>query len=250
MLVDYSDSLLMTPSERNQATVLVVEADPNDRNNMRTALKNLGYGGICDAPNHTQALERFTQRRITHIIFDAKKTTMPAADFLKQVFEFSPKIVAIPSSANPNVDDVFNLLVLGARGYLVKPFTMDTVEEAILMATKGEPIAEAVLHAKDRNEALVAIIMGALDKVAVILRQAQKFETAQRELPRMLANLGRAVELAHTFAKDGEEGLQLALEKFCIERSKGPASRLGRLRKRLRSSRGKDDEGNDTPSAV
>lgn len=235
-------SLSMTPSERNRATVLIVEADPNDRNNMRTALKSLGYGGIADAPNHAAALERFSQRKITHVIFDAKKTTMPPSDFIKKVFEIDPTIIAIPSSSDPSVDDVFNLLVLGARGYLVKPFTMDSVEEAIVMASKGEPIAEAVLQAKDRNEALVAIVMGALDKCATIMRQAQKFETAQRELPRLLAHFGRSMELAKTFAKDGETGLHAALEKFCIERSKGPASRLGRLRKRLRTSRGKEDE--------
>jgi hypothetical protein len=52
-----------------------------------------------------------------------------------------------------------------------------------------------------------------------------------------MAMLKRSSDLAHTFAKGGEEGLLEALEKFCIERSKGPATRLGRLRKRLSNSR-------------
>lgn len=163
---------------------------------------------------------------------------------MKKIFEIDDQLIAIPASANPNVDDVFDLLVSGARGYLVKPVTIDAVEDAILMATKGEPIADAVLHAKDRNEALVAIMMSSLDRTATTLRQAQQFETAKREVPRMMAGLRRAAELAMTFCKGGSDGLLIALEKFCIERSKGPATRLGRLRKRLKTTRVVEDGDN------
>jgi DNA-binding NarL/FixJ family response regulator len=195
-------------------------------------IKNLGYGGISDAPNHSTAIERMQQRRFTHVIFDAKKTNMPPKEFIVKVFEMDRSVIAIPSSADPNVDDVFDLLIGGARGFLCKPFTADTVEAAIVMATKGEPISEAVLQARDRNEALVAIMMSSLDKAATILRQSQQFETAKREIPRSMSSLRRAAELARTFAKGGDEALVDAMEKFCIERGKGPATRLGRLRKR------------------
>lgn len=233
--------LSMSPAERNRASVLVVETDSLERNNLRTALKSLGYGAIADAPNHATALEKFNDRKFSHVIFDAKKTKYPMKDWLTKVFEIDPTITAIPASSNPSVDDVFDLLVLGAKGYLVKPFTMDTVENAILMATKGEPIAEAVLQAKDRNEALVAIMMSSLDRFANTYRQAQQFETAQRELPRLMSGFRRSAELAHTFAKGGDDGLLEALERFCIERSKGPATRLGRLRKRLSGTRAPED---------
>lgn len=237
-----SDEMIMSTTERQKASVLVVETDNQERHNFRNALKSLGYGGIGDAANHSAALERMGERKFTHIIFDAKKTTMPSSEFLKKVFEMDDSIIAMPSSIEPNVDDVFGLLILGAKGYIVKPITVDTVDQAIVQATKGEPLADAVLKAKDRNEALVAIMMSSLDKAATILRQANQFETAKREIPRAVARLHRAAELAKTFAKDGETGLLLAMETFCIERSKGPASKLGRLRKRLSTNRGPEDE--------
>jgi len=84
--------------------------------------------------------------------------------------------------------------------------------------------------------------MQSLDTTAVIFRQAQQFETAKRELPRAMSKFRHSAELAKTFAKGGEEGLLGALEKFCIERSKGPATKLGRLRKRLRTQREIDEE--------
>lgn len=230
-------NVVMTTVERSKASVLIVESEPNDRNNMRTTIKNLGYGGVSDVPNHLQALEKVQGRRFTHIIFDAKKTNMPTNEFLKKVLEIDSQTIAIPSSYQPNVDDVFDLLIMGARGYLCKPFTSDTLELAIAMATKGDPIADAVLQAKDRNEALVAIMMSSLDKAATVMRQALQFETARREIPRAVSTLRRSAELAKTFAKGGDNGLMEALEKFCIERGKGPATRLGRLRKRLKGTR-------------
>ena len=164
--------LTMTPTERNKAVILIVESDPNERNNFRQAIKTLGFGGLADAPNHAAALERMGQRKITHIIFESKKTNMPAKEFLQKVLELDRNLVTIPSSLNPNVDDVFDLLIMGAKGYLVKPFTAESVDQAIISASKGDPISDAVLQAKDRNEALVAIMMASLDQSATILRQA------------------------------------------------------------------------------
>lgn len=235
-------SLSLSPGERSKASVLIVESDPADRNSFRQALKSLGYGQVSDAPNHHSALEKLEQRQFTHIIFEARKTNMPVDEFLRKALEGDPKKICIPSSFEPNVDDVFDLLIIGAKGYLVKPFTIDTVDSALVNATKGEPISDVVLSAKDRNEALVAITMQALDKAATTLRQAQKFETAQRELPRALKGFKGAAELSQTFSKNGQEGFHEALEKFCIERSKGPATRLGRLRKRLKTKRVDEDD--------
>ena len=244
MIPGHDDPLSLTTEERNKAEILIVESESIDRNNMRTVIKSLGYGAVSDAPNHAAALERIQQRRFSHVIFDARKTNMPPREFLVKVLALDSATICVPSSYQPAVDDVFDLLMIGARGYLVKPFNSDTVEQAIIMATKGDPVADVVLTAKDRNEALVAIMMSSLDKASTILRQATQFDTAKREIPRALATFRRSAELARTFAKGGDDGLMLALEKFCIERSKGPATRLGRLRKRLKTNRapGPSDE--------
>jgi DNA-binding NarL/FixJ family response regulator len=204
-------------------------------------LKGLGFTAITESPNHLASLEKFEGRKFTHIIFDAKKGNYPIRDWFTQIIEIAPTIIAIPTSPNPSVDDVFELLLLGAKGYLVKPFTRDTLDLSVVMATKGEPIADCVKQAKDRNEALVAIMMSSLDRLATVQRQASQFETARREVPRAQAALRRAQDLALTFAKGGEDGLIRALERFCVEKSRGPATRLGRLRKRLSTTRVNDE---------
>jgi two-component system chemotaxis response regulator CheY len=231
----------LTKAERSVANILVVEPEPSERNLMRTMLNGLGYPVVSESPNHLASLEKFEGRKFTHIIFDAKKGNCPMQEWFSQVLEIAPSIIAIPSSSNPSVDDVFELLLMGAKGYLVKPFTRDTLDLSVTLATKGEPIPDIVRQARDRNEALVALMMSSLDRLATVHRQSKQFETALRELPRAEAALRRASDLALMFAKGGEEGLVGALERFCVEKSRGPATRLGRLRKRLSTTRVVDD---------
>lgn len=234
-------SLSLTDYERKKISVLIVESEASSRSILRQALQHMGIPIVSDSQDHALALQKIKQRSFSHVIFEAKKTNMPSRDFLLSVLEYDDRIIAIPSSFEPTVDDVFGLLVVGARGYLVKPFTDASVEDAFIMATKGEPLSESILYAKDRNQALASLVMTALDRLATVTRQAEQFETAQRELPRARSSLGRAVAIAKTFCKGGDSYLFEALLEFCLERSSGPASRLGRVRKRCEAKRTERD---------
>lgn len=227
--------------EAANCAVLIVEPDLSERNLLRDTMSELGFSVIAQASNHRSSLDKFEGRKFTHIIFDATKDKYPIQEWFSEIIDIAPEITAIPTSANPKTDDVFELLVLGARGYLVKPFTRETVQAAISLATKGDPIPDIVKSAKDRNEALVAMMMSSLDRLATVQRQARQFQTAQRELAKAEASLRQASELAHIFAKDGEDGLLEALERFCVNKCRGPATRLGRLRKRLSKTRFDED---------
>jgi two-component system chemotaxis response regulator CheY len=227
----------LTPAERAATNILLVEPEPSDRSLLRATLKGLGYPVIVESPNHLASLDKFEGRKFSHIIFDAKKGNCPMHEWFTQVMEIAPNIIAIPTSANPSVDEVFELLMMGAKGYLVKPFTRDSLELSIALATKCEPIPDIVKRARDRNEALVALMMTSLDRLATVQRQSKQFETALLELPKAEAAFRRASDLALMFAKGGEDGLVRTLERFCVEKSRGPATRLGRLRKRLNSTR-------------
>ncbi len=229
--------LRMTNREKSKATFLIIEKDTTERNNLKSALKNVGFENISDAPDHLTALEKLEQRHFSHVIFNATETTIPMDVFISKLLEMENDVIAIPASYQPEIDNVFDMMIHGTRGFLVKPFTLESVENSITLATKGEAINSLVLQAKDRNEALVAVIMASTDNAANIFRQSKQFETAKRDIPKYLNNLRSSITLAQTFAKGGSEELLKSLQKFCIERSKGPATRLGRLRKKLQHSR-------------
>lgn len=230
----YSSNLTLTPAERKQISFLIVESNTQERAQLKQILRNSGYEQIFEANSHTLAKDKLFERRVSHIIFECKKTTMPVDQFVSEVLEVDPKLTLIASSANPKLDDVFNLLTKGARGYLIKPYTQDGVDQAIILATKADPFPEAVLKAKDRNEALAVLVVTALDKLASTLRQTEEFETAKKELPKLTLLLERSVEIATTFSRGEEEGYVKALVEQCIARQNSPSSRLGRLRKRMK----------------
>jgi DNA-binding NarL/FixJ family response regulator len=223
----------LTDAERKQANILLVEPQQSMRQGLRLALTALGFGAVTDAVDHQAALQKLDQRGVTHVIFDARKTSMPVKEFLSKALNLDPNLICIASSFEPTVDDVFDLLIGGAKGYVVKPFNSDSLDEAIIQASKGEPISEAILFAKNRNQALAAFIMTSLDKAALIARQATQFETARIDLPKRILGLRRASEVGRLFALGGESKLVEAIMEFCLERGEGPASRLGRIRQRI-----------------
>lgn len=237
----------LSPGERERISIMIIEADTTSRNSLKQALTGLGYLNLCDAPNHLLALKKFEERKISHVIFDAKKTNMPTKEFLQKLFEMDPNIIAIALSSEPSVDDVFDLLIIGARGYIVKPYNADALDSAIIMATKGEPISEAILHAKNRNEALASLVMTTFGKLATIMRQAEQFETAQREVPRKMLAFKRAMDIARTFADGGDSIFVESIVEFCCDRGSGPASRLGRIRKRLGAKKSSRDSKKGNP---
>lgn len=225
-------NLVMTSKERKQVAVLVVDSDIAVRRTMRASLLSLGYSNIQDVPDHSLALQLLEEQHFTHVIFEAKNIKLSAREFLVGMLEIDESIIAIPSSYQPTVDDVFDLLIMGAKGYIVKPFTSGALDEAIIMSTKGEQLSDAILYAKSRNEALAALILNALSRLALLKKQARRFKTAERELPMKEATLRRVVDLGKTFAKGGPIALRDAIVKFCIEQCENPTPKIGHLKKR------------------
>jgi DNA-binding NarL/FixJ family response regulator len=231
--ITLGEDVEMSQEEKRQSNVLIIDDNIQDRVAIRQALSALGFGSYTDASDHASGLAKIQERKVTHILFSAPKTNMPADEFLQKAMELDSSLIAIATSNDPTIDDVFRLLSLGARGYLVKPFTSITVDESLNWATHGPPISEAILFAKDRNEALAALVLSSLDKLALTMRQSKQFATARREVPIMYAAWRRSLDMAFTFGKGGMMQMPKEFYQLLIDRADGPASNLGRFRKRL-----------------
>jgi DNA-binding NtrC family response regulator len=227
----------MSPRDRLKADILICEDRVNERTSLKMALRNLGYGQVSDSPSLSQALKKLDQKNYTHIIFQARKSDITAADFLASALNKCPDATFLATSFEPTVDNVFSLLIGGARGYLVCPFTATALDNAVVQATLGDGFPEELLMAKDRNEALISITMSNLDRVANTMRQARHVESFKRQIPRELEKLRVSSQMARVFCEGGPDGFFSSLEKFSEKRSTGPATKLGRLRKRLHSGR-------------
>jgi two-component system chemotaxis response regulator CheY len=218
--------------ERKDCSCLVVDHEESIGNLLRSAMRTFGFVEVVGVNDHYAGLKKFFERRFTHVLFDARNSEMPAQEFLHKVLEIEEEIVAIPTSYDPTIDRVFELLQKGARGFLVKPFTQGSLEEAVVLGTKGDPIPDEILHAPNRNQALASLALTALDSLAVIMRQAREYETAQLEICRTKQQFERAVQMGRLFSAGGDEELMLAYVERALIISEQSASRLGRTRQR------------------
>lgn len=232
---------------RQNYSVLVVCENANTNNQIRQAVKTLGFPQISGAPSHVVGVDRYQARKFTHVFYDAKSTDMPALDFVKRLMAMDETAIMVAVSSEPRVDDVFSLLSAGSRGFLVLPFTVDAIEEVLLQASDGPPLSEAVLHAPDRNSALVGVVLNNLYRVSVLMRQAREFPTAARELERQHKGLLTSGEMARIFCEGTEDDLREQFIEACISRANVASTRLGRTRKRLQQKRVTEVDKADSP---
>jgi len=123
-------------------TILVVDDIPLMRAMLakyirRLSAKLAAEGGpaprveVVEAPNGEVALEELRARRVDLVFLDLMMPVMDGLTFLQQKGENAAiaEIPVIVCSALGDQDVVQNAKALGASSYLVKPFTLDSVEK-------------------------------------------------------------------------------------------------------------------------
>lgn len=239
---DYeSFGIELTAEDKEKLTILIVEPDEGDAEELQQIMRSSGYKSVRHVSDHAAAQRLLEDRSFSHVIFTARQTNIPVDAFVRRFLEDKPDAVLIPSSYEPSMDNVFDLLRAGCRGFLVMPPSSLDVDAALALATKGEALSKKILHAADRNQAFTALMSSTLDKVARAQRDAEKYEIARKELPMIIAHFQACVQLGKTFAEGGEDELQGKMLTYFERLSAGPASKIGRLRRRLQDRRSEGD---------
>lgn len=233
------------PLSRSASSILIVADSSQLNNQLRIALKTLGFARLTSAASHSVGLDRLKSysyaQKYSLVFYQARDSDMPALEFVESALDNDPDALIIAVSSQPQIDDVFNQLKFGARGFLAVPFTPASVEHVITHAQYGPPLSASVLNAPDRNTALVGCVLNHLYRLSVLKRQIREYPHVGRDMERFEFALNNAVDLALMFCEGGDESVlrELFVEE-CIARANAAASRLGRTRQRLRKKRGKE----------
>lgn len=245
--------LVLTRDEREAAKILVVEPNNSLRSSLRNMLMQSGFNNIASVSDYSKAVSKLNDDDYTHVIFDVNNAHIPPIDFLQTVRNMNPSVHAIPASETPSVDDVFDLLLAGAGSYLVKPYNTNAINDSICFASKGEPIANNIGDAKDRDEALIRMVLLSLNKLTLVLKQARRFKTARREVPRKIRAFKHAVRMANQFTTGSPLKFRDLLVDYLIEKaenenlqeSKLSVRKRARMRKRRRRDREESADDNE-----
>ena len=112
---------------------LIIDDSVTMRRIIANILVRLGYPDVVHAANGREALERLGTEPVDVVITDWYMPEMNGLDFVK-ILRTTPATSHIPImivTANAASDDIQHALELGVKGYILKPFTVDTMKDKI-----------------------------------------------------------------------------------------------------------------------
>jgi two-component system chemotaxis response regulator CheY len=106
-------------------------------------IKRLGYEDVVEAAGGREALEHLAQANVDLIVTDWIMPEMSGLDFVRAVraLESTRDVPILMVTANATRDHIIAALRAGVNGYIVKPFTADTLREKLEALLPREPAA-------------------------------------------------------------------------------------------------------------
>ncbi|MBI3186956.1 MAG: response regulator [Gammaproteobacteria bacterium] len=103
--------------------VLVADDQLAMRDLLKTILRTLRVSNIDIAGDGVQAVDRFRQKRHDMVFLDIEMPELNGFSALRQIRIIEPDAFIVMVSAHSSVDNVKKSLELGAKGFVVKPYT-------------------------------------------------------------------------------------------------------------------------------
>jgi ActR/RegA family two-component response regulator len=206
-------------------------------NPLRSALKSIGLKSVDIFPSLAEGSEASKRSSITHVLFSTSDESMHAVEFVREVIAANPKVILVVVTENPGMDNVFELIQSGARGFLVPPASLESVEAVLAAATSGPPISQTILQADDRNDAFAKLILDMLFRVAAARKELIKTGKGGQMYDRFYMGLQASTATAKMFCEGGFDSLQEKIVENCIKRADIKKTRLSEVRKNLRKGR-------------
>jgi two-component system chemotaxis response regulator CheY len=129
MDVDFRVNVQVNPRMR----FLIIDDSVTMRRIIANILARLGYPDVVHAANGREALDRLATEPVNVVITDWYMPEMNGLDFVK-ILRTTPATSHLPIvivTANAASDDIQHALELGVKGYILKPFTVETMKDKI-----------------------------------------------------------------------------------------------------------------------
>ncbi len=108
------------------ATILIVDDEPNIRNNLATFVRGLGHD-VEVAPDGPAALAALERKAADVVLTDVRMAGMDGLALLQEIRRRRPESVVVVMTAYATVAGAVEAMRAGAYDYLVKPFSLDSV---------------------------------------------------------------------------------------------------------------------------
>ena len=124
---------------------LVIDDSLPMRRIITNVLARLGHTDVVLAANGREALKRLENEQIDFVITDWYMPEMSGIEFLRMLRsrEATKDVPIVVVTANGSRDDVAQAIELRVNGYVLKPFTAETLKDRIASVCAAHAIATA-----------------------------------------------------------------------------------------------------------
>ena len=110
--------------------ILVIDDDETVRESLATVLEEQGFA-VDTTGNGMEAIEKSKANLYNLALIDIRLPDMEGTRLLAEMRETTPKMVKIIITGYPSLQNAIQAVNNGADGYLIKPFNMDNLLDAI-----------------------------------------------------------------------------------------------------------------------
>lgn len=129
-------------------TVLVVDDHDDFRVGLTELLTRRGFDVVGDAADGETALQLVRELAPTVVLMDLQMPRMHGIEVTERIAESSPATVVLVLTVSAQEEDVVEALMVGARGYLAKGTSPESLVAGIEAAARGESMISAEVASK------------------------------------------------------------------------------------------------------
>ncbi|TBL72743.1 response regulator [Paenibacillus thalictri] len=126
------------------ASIMIVDDSPIIRRSLRAILEEQGHYIAVEAEDARAAIELYKHNKIDLITMDIQLPDMSGIEAVRLIRERNPQAVIVIISSVEQKSKVYAAIKMGAKHYIVKPFTAAKIKEVIHAVLGGEPIQKQV----------------------------------------------------------------------------------------------------------
>jgi DNA-binding NtrC family response regulator len=128
--------------------ILIVDDQSDNRKELTQSLKHVGFP-VESASDGSQAMDMFRTTKYSMVITNEQTPGIEGGDVLGSVKKVSPQIPVIVIAANGTVHNAVEAMHAGASDYLLKPFSVETLEKTVKRAIR---LSNADRQTKDNRK--------------------------------------------------------------------------------------------------
>jgi len=110
--------------------ILIIDDQSDNRKELTRSLERVGFP-VESAFDGLQALDKFRSTKYSMVITNQQTPRTEGGDVLGSLKKISPQIPVIVIAANGTVHDAVEAMHAGASDYLLKPFSVETLEKTV-----------------------------------------------------------------------------------------------------------------------